>query len=154
MTNNKIISISLSLTIIHFILTSVIGHYISVQIGTEMGKIVSAGLIESSGLNTIKTNDETSRIDQNIENKSAEIGKRWRIPQLLISLPARPIINPILKDVRKQQMNRVIAKEMTGEQFRTQGLMIDYTANLFNSLLLGLIIYAGLRLIYRTQMVR
>jgi len=34
-------------------------------------------------------------------------------------------------------MDKVIAKEMTLEQFRVQGLIIDYTIILLNSLLLG-----------------
>ncbi len=61
MTNKKIIIITVSLTLIHFVLTSFIGHYISVQIGTEMGKMVSDGLIEST-LNSAKSNGEASRI--------------------------------------------------------------------------------------------
>lgn len=153
MTNKKIIIITVSLTLIHFVLTAFIGHYISVQVGTEMGKIVSDGLIESS-LNPGKSNDEATRIYQNMERKSDEISKSWRTPQLLISLPARPLIIPLLKDVRKQQMSKVITKEMTRDQFRTQGLMIDCAVNLLNSLLLGLLIYVGLRFLYRKQMVR
>jgi hypothetical protein len=74
MTNKKIIIITISLTLIHFGLTSFIGHYISVQIGTEMGKIVSDSLIESS-LNPGKSNDEATKIYQNIENRSDEINK-------------------------------------------------------------------------------
>lgn len=154
MTNKKIITISLSLTIIHFILTSLIGHYISVQIGTEMGKIISDGLIESSDVNRDKANEEATRISQNMESKRDKFNKNWKTPQLIISFPVRPLITSILKDIRKQQVNKVIAKEMTREQFRTQGLVIDYAINLLNSLLLGLLIYIGLRFIYRKQMVR
>lgn len=152
MTNKKIIIVTVSLTLIHFVLTSFIGHYISVQIGTEMGKVVSDGLIEAR-LSPGKSNNEATRIYQNMEDKSDEINKSWRTLQILISLPARPLITPILKDVRKQQMNKVIAKEKTFEQFRAQGLMIDYAVNLLNSLSLGLLIYVGLRFLYRRQMV-
>ncbi len=148
MTNNKIISISLTLTIIHFILTSVTAHYISVQIGTEMGKIVS------DALNRNKTNEEPTRIYQDMENESDEISKSWRTPQILISLPALPFITPILKDIRKQEMNKVIVKEKTFEQFRTQGVMLDCAVNLLNSLSLGLVIYVGLRFLYRKQIAR
>ncbi len=128
--------------IIHFILTSITGHYISVQIGTEMGKMVSDALI--------KTADEPTRIYQNMENKSEEISKSWRTAQVLISLPARPLITPVLQDIRKQQMNKVIAKEKTFEQFRIQGLIIDFAVNLLNSFSLGLLIYVGLRFLYRS----
>jgi hypothetical protein len=154
MTNKKIITISLSIAIIHFMLTSVIGHYISVKIGTEMGNIISASLIESSDLNRSKTTEDATRISQNIEAKSVEIKKSWKTSQLLISLPVRPIITPLLKDIRERQVNKVIAKEMTLEQFRAQGLIIDYAINLLNSLLLGSLIYVALRLLHRKQTVR
>ena len=119
-----------------------------------MGKIISDGLIESSDVNRDKANEEATRISQNMESKRDKFNKNWKTPQLIISFPVRPLITSILKDIRKQQVNKVIAKEMTREQFRTQGLVIDYAINLLNSLLLGLLIYIGLRFIYRKQMVR
>ncbi len=146
MKNNKIIIFTLSLTIIHFTLTSLISHYISVQIGTQMGQVVAVGLIAAD-----KEQKDTTRI---METKSRDINENWKIPQLLISLPARPLIAPILKDIRMQQMNRVIAKEITREQFRKQGLMLDYSVNFLNSLLLGLLVSVGLRLLYRNKPVR
>ena len=140
---------TLSLTIIHFVLTSLISHYISVQIGTQIGKIVAGGLIESSNNNPDNAKEEATKIYKNIGTKSDDIKESWKIPQLLISLPARPLITALLKDMRKQQMNKVIAKEITREQFRTQGIMIDYTVNFLNSLSLGFLVYVGLRLLYR-----
>ena len=154
MRNKKIIIITLSLTIIHFVLTSLISHYISVQIGTQIGKIVAGGLIEASDNNPDKAKEEATRIYKNMETKSDDIKESWKIPQLLISLPARPLITPLMKDMRKQQMNKVIAKEMTREQFRTRGLMIDYTINFLNSLLLGFFVYVGLRFLYQKQTIR
>jgi hypothetical protein len=151
MTNKKIIIITFSITAIHFVLTSLIGHYIAVQIGAQAGKIVADGLIESSDKKLDKAKEETTRIYQNMKIKSDDISDSWRIPQLLISLPARPLITPLLKDMRKQQMNKVIAKEITAEQFRTQGLIIDYTVNFLNSLTLGFLAYVGLRLFYRNN---
>jgi len=149
MTNKKIIIITFSLTIIHFVLTSLIGHYIAVQVGAQAGKIIASGLIETSDKNLDKTKEEATRIYQNIKNKSDDVSVSWRIPQLLISLPAKPLIIPLLKYMRKQQMNKAIAKEITPEQFRTHGVMIDYTVNFLNSLTLGLLAYVGLRLFYR-----
>jgi hypothetical protein len=154
MTNKKIIIITVSLTLIHFVLTSFIGHYISVQIGTQEGQVVSGGLIEASDNSPDKAQEEATRIYQNMETKSDYINTNWKIPQLLISLPARPLITPLLKDIRKQQMHKVIAKEITREQFRTHGLMLDYSVNFLNSLSLGLLVYVGLRLFYRNRPVR
>ena len=151
MTNKNIIIIAFSLTIIHFVLTSLIGHYIAVQVGAQTGRIVADGLMETSDKNLNKAKEEATRIYQNMKTKSDDISDSWRIPQLLISLPAKPLITPLLKEMRKQLMNKVIAKEITPEQFRTQGLMIDYTVNFLNSLTLGFLAYVGLRLFYRNQ---
>jgi hypothetical protein len=154
MTNKKIIIITLSLTIIHFVLTSLVSHYISVQIGTQMGQVVAVGLIETSDNSPDKAKEGATRIYQNMETKSKDINASWKIPQLLISLPAIPLITPLLKDIKKQQMNKVIAKEITREQFRTHGLMLNYSINYLNSLSLGLMVYVGMRILYRSKPVR
>jgi hypothetical protein len=146
MTNKKIITITLSLTIIHFVLTSLIGHYIAVQIGTQMGKIVAEGLIEASDKNTDNADEEAKQIHQNMKSKIDGIKDNWKIPNLLISLPAKPLINALLKEMRQNQMNKYIAKEITRAQFRTRGLITDYSANFVNSLCLGLLLYIGLKL--------
>lgn len=146
MTNKKIITITLSLTIIHFILTSLIGYYIALQIGTQMGKIVAAGLIEASKKNPDKAEEEANRIHQNMKTKSDDIRESWKIPHLLISLPAKPLITPLLKEMKENQMNKYIAKEFTRGQYRTQALMIEYTVNFLNSLSLGLLTYIMLRI--------
>jgi len=154
MTNKKILIITLSLTLIHFVLTSFISRYISVQLGTQTGQVVAGGLIDASDNSSDKTQEEATKIYKNMEAKSNDINTNWQIPQLLISLPARPLVTPLLKDIRKRQINKVVAKEITLEEFRTNGLMIDHAVNLLNSLLLGLLIYVGLRFLYRKQLVR
>jgi len=145
-TNKKIISIALSVAIVHFILTSVIGHYIAVQIGTQMGKIVADSLIEASAKNPDKAEEEANRIHQNMKSKIDGINDNWKIPNVLISLPAKPLINALVKEMKQNQMNKYIAKEITREQFRTRGLITDYTANFVNSLCLGFLLYIGLKL--------
>lgn len=120
-----------------------------------MGQIVAGGLMETSDNGRDRAQEEAATtIYQNMKKQSADMSESWKIPQLLISLPARPLIATLLKDIRKQQMSKVIAKEMTPEQFRTQGFVIDNMVNLLNSLLLGLLIYVGLSFLYRKRMVR
>src|SRR4030042_3105328 len=101
MTNKKIITITLSLTIIHFVLTSLIGHYIAIQIGTQMGKIVADGLIEASDKNPAKAEEEANRIHQNMKSKIDGINDNWKIPNVLISLPAKPLINALVKEMKQ-----------------------------------------------------
>ena len=145
MNNKKIISATLVVTIIHFLLTSLISHYLAVQIGTEIGQVVVGGL--SAASDKSKSKEEATRIIQNMKSESENIRNKWKLPELLISLPAKPLINALLKDMRKNQMNRYIAKEITREQFRTRGLITDYTANFVNSLCLGLLVYIVLKIL-------
>ncbi|MDA8423503.1 MAG: hypothetical protein M0Z89_09245 [Nitrospiraceae bacterium] len=146
MENGKIFTVALVITIIHFILTSVIGHYISVQIGTQMGEVVAARLLEASDNNPDKSEEETIRIYQNMKDKSDEILESWKIPSLLISLPVKPLMTPLLREVLQKQVNKVSAQEITKEQFQTRGNIINYLSNFLNSLSLGLMVFILLKI--------
>jgi len=145
MINKKIITIALSVAIIHFVITSLVGHYIAVQIGTQIGHVVIGGLSASS--DKTKSEEEATRIFQNMKSQSDEIKAKWQIPELIISMPAKPLINKALKEMRQNRMHKYIAKEITREQFKTRGLITDYTATFVNSLALGLLVYIVLKIL-------
>ena len=147
MTNKKILTLARSVVIGHFILTSVIGHFIAVQVGSQLGRIVAEGLIEAGEKRTNNAEEEAKRIDQNMKANSDAVKERWKIPELIISLPVKTFLNPLLKEMRQNQMNKYIAKEITREQFRTRGLITDYTANFLNSLSFGFLVYIMLRIL-------
>lgn len=132
---------------VHFIITAAIGHYIAVQIGTEIGQVVVGGLAATSD----KAKAEATTIFHNMKSQSKEIKAKWQIPELIISLPAKPLINVLIKDMRQNQMNKYIAKEITREQFRTRGLATDYAATRLNSLSLGLLVYIVLKILNQYQ---
>ncbi len=152
MANKKIFVIALSVTIIHFVLTSVIGHYIAVRIGTQMGQVVASGLTDATEQNAQNSEKKATELYQDMKNRSEEIIENWRMPLLLLSLPSKPLLNSFLKEIRKNQLNRVISKEISKEQFYTRGRMLDYSANFVNSLSLGLLIYLILRILKHYQM--
>lgn len=152
MTNKKIFAIVLSVTIIHFVLTSVIGHYIAVQIGTQMGQVVASGLTDATEQSPQSSEEKANELYQGMKNRSEGIIENWRMPLLLLSLPAKPLLKPFLKEIRKNQLNRVISKEISKEQFYTRGRMFDYSANFVNSLSLGLLVYLILRILKHYQM--
>ena len=148
MTNKKIFAIALSVTIIHFILTSVIGHYFAVQIGTQMGQVVAEGLIEAyekSPQGVQKSEEEAQRISQDMKNKSEGIIENWKLPLFLISLPIKPLLNPFLKNIRDTRMKMVVSKEISRGQFYKWGIVIDYTVNFINSLCVGFLVCVILR---------
>jgi len=142
MTNKSIFISALAIAIVHFLATSVIAHFISVQIGTHMGQVVAEGLRAASDKNT---EEDATRIYENMKRRSDEINNSWKIPELIISLPAKPLMSPLLKEMRQNQVNKLITKEISRDQFRTQGLVIDYAAKFLNSLCLGLLVYIALR---------
>jgi len=71
MNNTKIIVATLVVAIIHFLLTSLLGHYIAVQIGTEMGQIVGGGIMAAS--DESKSEEEITRIYQDMKSKREDI---------------------------------------------------------------------------------
>jgi hypothetical protein len=144
---HRLFTIALLITIVHFVLTSVIGHYIAIQIGTQMGQVVAGGLIDASEKRPQKSGEEANRIYQNMKNKSNNITERWKIPLILMSLPANPLMAPCLKNIRKAWLfDRFLAKEISKEQFKPRGMLLDYAANFVNSLSFGLLLYIILRI--------
>jgi hypothetical protein len=55
-----------------------------------------------------------------MKNNSEEIMEDWKIPLLLISLPAKPLINPTFQKFRKNQIDMYFSKEISKEQFYSQ----------------------------------
>jgi large-conductance mechanosensitive channel len=82
-----------------------------------------------------------------MKTKGDAVSDIWEIPTSLISLPIKPLIMPLLKEIGQNRMNKFIAKEITREQFYTQGLMISYTVNFLNSLLVGFLIFIVMRIV-------
>lgn len=141
--------IAVSITILHFILTSVAGHYIAIQIGASTGQAVAKGLIESTE-NPQPSEKETNGRYQDMKSKSDEIISRWKLPLLLISLPIKPVIQPLLNKIRKAWIYEpAFSKQISKKQFKTRSIIIDTGANAFNSLTFGLLIYLACRLIFK-----
>ena len=147
MTNKKIVITAFAVTLFHFAITAAISYYIAVQIGTQMGEIVASGLIESSDKNPAKADEKAHRIYQNMKNKRDAILGNWKVPTLLISLPVKSLMAPLFQEMRQKQISRLAAKEITREQFKTQGIITDYTATLLNSFSLGLLVFTIMRIV-------
>lgn len=148
LTNRKIFTITLAVTAIHFVLTSAMGYYIAVHQGKEMGKIVTEGLAKileaRQKVTPQKAKEVAKRIsqDQDMEKKIKELIRRWEIPTILISLPLKHFMKPLLQDLQEERMKKVLSKEISLEQFYTQARIMSLAANLVNSFAFGLLIYA------------
>ncbi len=146
MTNKKILIVTLSVTVIHFLLVSVVGNYIDSQIGNQMGQIVSDGLIMSFEENSQDPEEGTNVIYQGMKTKSEDIIAKWQVPLLLLSLPTKSLMAPLLEKSRRVRVNRLIAKEISKDQFLVRGRITDLVANFVNSISLALLVYIILRL--------
>lgn len=104
-----------------------------------MGKIVADSQLEDNSPG--KTEDDAIKIYQNMKNKADDILESWEIPSLLISLPTKPLLTPLLREVLQKQISKVTAQEITKEQFHNRGIIINYISNLLNSFSLGLLVF-------------
>ena len=141
---HRLFVIALLIALAHFVLISAIGHYIAVQVGTQVGHVVTGGLVEAyekSPQDFQKSEEEGKRIYQDMKNRSEGIIENWRLPLLLISLPIKPLINPFLKDITYTRMKMVLSGEISKDQFYKWGIIIDRIANIINSLFVGFLTY-------------
>ena len=146
---HRIFIVALLITIVHFILSSIISHYISIQIGTQTGQVVAEGLIEAyekSPQSLQKSEEEAKRISQDMKNKRDHIAENWEIPSILISLPIKRLMNPFLQNIMDARIKMVISKEISRDQFYTCGIIIDYIANFVNLFFFGFLVYVILRI--------
>ena len=147
---HRLFVIALLIALAHFILTSVVGHYIAVQLGTQVGHVVAEGLIGAYGespQNLQKSEEEAKRISQDTKYKSEGIIENWKLPLFLISLPIKTLMNPFLKNLRDTRIKMVLSKDISKDQFYKRGIIIDYTANFINSLCVGFLVYVILRVL-------
>ena len=141
--------IALLVALAHFILTSVLDHYIAVKIGTQVGQIVAGGFIETyekSPQTSPQPDEEAKRVYRDMKNKSEDLIENWKLPLFLISLPIKALMNPILENLRDTRIKMVFSKEISKDQFYKWGIVIDYTANFINSFCVGFLVYVILRI--------
>ncbi len=149
---HKIFVVALLIGLAHFVLISVVSHYIDVRVGTQVGRVVAEGLMrahEKSPQNFEKSEEEAKRISQDMKNRSEGIVENWKLPLFLISVPIKPLMGPYLKKSRDTRIRMVLSKEMSKDQFYKRGIIIDYTANFVNSFCIGFLIYVILRITRR-----
>jgi hypothetical protein len=140
LTKNRVLAIVLSVTAAHLLLSLVVSHYAAKEIGTAIGRLAAAGLTEAVENPQIK-DTEVKKVYEDMRSKVDEIALSWRTPLFLMSLPLKPLMNPIRKALLKKRMNMALSKEISMEEFRTQARLTEYTATTINSLVFGFIVY-------------
>ena len=148
---NTIFLIVVSATILHFIFATIAGNYIARQVGSLAGDVISKGLIEASEEAGSSGKDANEIYRDMVSKNEAELSK-WKIPSLLISLPSKPILNPLIKKIRIAWIDEPVhSREISFEQVKMRGRIIDNIANGLNSISFGIIIYLMYRLIMKVR---
>jgi len=148
---NTIIIVVFAVTILHFIVTSIAEHYIATQVGSLTGQVTAEGLIEASE-KPHSSGKDMNKIYQKMKAESNEELSKWKIPSFLISLPIKPVLNPLRKMIVETWIAEPVRdRQISLEQVKSRARIIDNVANGLNSILLGILIYLVYRFILKAR---
>jgi len=143
---HRLLFVTILLTLLHFGASSIYGQYIAEKAGAEMGHVVAQRLTKAYAGS--ESSAETSAdIYEGMKTQSDEIYERWKTHFFILSLPSGPLLNPFWQSVgNKWIYSPLLAKEISKDQFRIRGKVLDTLARAVNSLSFGLVLYLLLRL--------
>jgi hypothetical protein len=148
---NTIFIVILVGTIMHFIITSIVGHYIATQVGALAGNVIAEGLLETTEKPYLQ-GDDANKIYQSMKTKINEEYSRWEIPSFLISLPIIPVLKPLKKVVEETWVvEPVRVHQISLDEVKRRGSIIDNVANGLNSISFGILIYLAYSLIMKVR---
>jgi hypothetical protein len=144
------ILVILSVSILHFIITMVVGSYISTQVGSSAGQVVAKGIIEAGKEPSSKKN--TDQIYQYMIDKSNDELSKWKTPLFLISLPIKPILNPLGKKIKSALIDEPVRlQRISLDQVKERARIIDNIGNGVNSISFGILAYLVYGLIMKAR---
>lgn len=138
---HRLLIVTILLTLLHFGVSSIYGHYIAEKVGKEMGHVVAQGL--TTAYSGSESSAETATdIYERMRTQSDEIYGRWKTHFFILSLPSGPLLNPFWHSVRNNWIySPLLAHEISKDQFRIRVAIIDNLANAVNSFSFGLALY-------------
>ena len=143
---HRLLFITILLTLFHFAVSSIYGHYIAEKVGAEIGSVVAEGLTKAYA-GSESSAETAADIYKGMKTQSDEIYGRWKTHFFILSLPSGPLLNPFWQSVRNNWIySPLLSKEISKDQFRIRGIIIDTTANAVNSFSFGLLLYLLFRL--------
>lgn len=141
MVKRRYLIIIVFIVVVHFIATSIIGHYIAMEIGTKMGNVVASGLSQSYE-STNSSDTKAENIHKEMQRKSEEIFAPWKTISIIISLPAKPLTNTFWRCVAKRWVwSPALQKEISREQMIFRAYTVDYLETGVNSISFGILLY-------------
>jgi hypothetical protein len=140
----------LFVTVLHFIITTVVGRYIATQVGSSTGQVVTNGLTEAG--EKLPSEKDANQIYQNMIAKSNAEFSKWKLPIFLISLPIKPILSPLERKIRIVWIDEPVRlQKISIDQVKKRGMIIDNVGNGVNSISFGILVFLAFRLIIRLR---
>ena len=138
---HRVLIVIVFITVTHFILSSIIGHYVTAKMGLQMGYVVADGLVEA--LENPGNSDEAANIiDQRMLKNAEEIFAEWKPFIFILSLPSGPLTDSFWKQVYEDWIYApILSKEISRDQFKIRGTIIHYIGIGINSMSFGLLVY-------------
>ena len=101
----------LLITVVHFVASVITHDYISKQIGTQVGQIVAKGIVQS-----FDSEKESDEIYNDMVDEPESVMSRWNKANVLVSLPAGPVLNPLFQKINEEYLYRALSGELTRDQ--------------------------------------
>ena len=143
---HRVLIVIVFIAVTHFILSSIIGHYVSTQMGSQMGYVVADGLLETFE-NPSNSDEAANIIYQGMLKNTEEIYAEWKPFVFMLSLPSGPLTDSFWKQVYEDWIYApILSKEISRDQFKIRGTIIHYIGIGINSITFGLLVFIIVRL--------
>ena len=145
----KVATVAIAVVVAHFALTSIVEHYISGRVGAQAGEAVAHFLIGAHESAASGSADRVDDLYQEMRKSSKDITDRWLVPLAVVSFPAKFLLKPFLSAALRNDFESYHAQQLSRDEVHTRVVARDVLANLFNSLVLGALVYLVLRVFNR-----
>lgn len=133
----------LLITLIHFSASTITLNYLSKQVGTQAGQIVAKGVGRA-----FDGEKETDEIYKDMMDESESVMSRWNKANFLVSLPAGPVLKPLLEKIKENYLYKPArSRQITREQLLNRLTIIGKSYRGINSLAFGLFFFFVLKVL-------
>lgn len=143
--NKNVLAVVGSVIVLHFLVTSLVGHYVAVEMGSEIGGVVAEGLARTTEASNAETREAPRNAYQMMRTESDDVVSRSQLTVLLLSLPVKHVIQPLVSQLRRSWIyDQVVDGKISKGQARRRMFMVDAVITAVNSLSLGVLVYLAL----------
>jgi len=143
------IAIALLITVAHFALSSLLGHYVAYQVGGSAGENIARFITETYDSKGAASEAELTERYRDMKKAIDATADRWQVTFVLLSLPIKFALEPMFRSVTRSWYDQAFADGLSLPRLRFRIRTIIVVEDLLNSIALGLLAYLGLRMAQR-----